>query len=410
MDIEENDEVEKEIDIIYSSQFSNETKLFQFPLIPKNSINIQNINSLNISKDRNSMKMEMKIDQKYLDKNNYNAVPIQNLKGEKAENNTNLCLGMLINNKLFLSPISHIYQFRHDFSNINQDNNLDINLKKGKKELNLGLKKNEQTETKYTPLTIHQPESIDNNVLFEKIALSEGDSKKANLMSKNEYFDLLLKYVITPDTGGDTNDDYLHIYKNNFSKESIMESNNENKIKDDEDDYMMVEKENEKENKKNKKKGFNSGIETLKNEKKSSKGEIENGNSIVYNIISNLFEDNECLYYDSLLNGICQKMNIAKNDNDSLNQIKKEIEEKCILIKDNSLCYMKIIDDSDLNKVRNLIIEEIGNNENGLKKQQIKKLIEKNGLSISDSKLNKLLQKLCKYSGSSWVIKPPSED
>ena len=103
-------------------------------------------------------------------------------------------------------------------------------------------------------------------------------------------------------------------------------------------------------------------------------------------------------------------MNIAKNDNDSLNQIKKEIEEKCILIKDNSLCYMKIIDDSDLNKVRNLIIEEIGNNENGLKKQQIKKLIEKNGLSISDSKLNKLLQKLCKYSGSSWVIKPPSED
>ena len=308
MDIEENDEVEKEINIIYSSEFSNETKLFQFPLIHKNSINIQNINSLNISKDRNSMKMEMKIDQKYLDKNNYNAVPIQNLKGEKAENNTNLCLGMLINNKLFLSPISHIYQFRHDFSNINQDN--DINIKKGKKELNLGLKKNEQTETKYTPLTIHQPESIDNNVLFEKIALSEGDSKKANLMSKNEYFDLLLKYVITPDTGGDTNDDYLHIYKNNFSKESIMESNNENKIKDDEDDYMMVEKENEKENKKNKKKGFNLGIETLKNEKKSSKGEIENGNSIVYNIISNLFEDNECLYYDSLLNGICQKMNI----------------------------------------------------------------------------------------------------
>ena len=44
MDIEEDDEVERELDIVYSGQFSNETKLFQFPLIPQSSMNIQNIN------------------------------------------------------------------------------------------------------------------------------------------------------------------------------------------------------------------------------------------------------------------------------------------------------------------------------------------------------------------------------
>ena len=38
MDIEDNDEIEQEFDIIYSGQFANEAKIFQFPLIPKNLI------------------------------------------------------------------------------------------------------------------------------------------------------------------------------------------------------------------------------------------------------------------------------------------------------------------------------------------------------------------------------------
>ena len=102
-------------------------------------------------------------------------------------------------------------------------------------------------------------------------------------------------------------------------------------------------------------------------------------------------------------------MNINKNDEERIKQIKKVIEDNCILVKDNSICFIKIDDGSDVSNVRNLLIEQIGNNENGLKKQQIKKLIEQNGLSISDSKLTKLLQKLCKYTGSFWVIKPPSD-
>ena len=406
MDIEDNDEVEKEIDIIYSGQFPNETKLLQFPLIPKKSMNIQNINSLNISKDMNSMKMEIKIDEKDLDKSNFNKAPVQNLTGEKIEYNSNLCLGMLKNNKLYLSQISQIFQFRHDFSNINKEKNLQIKIKKDRKEIkNIGLQKEEKAETDYIPLMVHQPESINSKLILEKIASSESDLKKINYMSKNEYFDLLLKYVITPDTSGDINNDLLFLYNNNSS-----ESFKENKSLNKEDD-MIIEKDLEKENKKNKKKGFNSGFETLKSlnsDKKSNKG--ENGNGIVYNIINKLFEEHECLFYDNLLINICQKTNIDRNNEERINQIKKEIEDNCILVKDNSICFMKNIDDSDFNDVRNLIIKEIGNNEKGLKKQQIKKIIEQNQLNISDSKLSKLLQKICKYSGNSWVIKSPSDD
>ena len=112
-----------------------------------------------------------------------------------------------------------------------------------------------------------------------------------------------------------------------------------------------------------------------------------------------------------MLLNICNKINIAKNDEQKIRQIKKEIKDNCIIVKEN-ICFIKNNDDnSDANaqKVRNLLITEIGNNENGLKKQQIKRLIEENGLTISDNKLTKLLQKICKYSGSFWIIKSPSK-
>ena len=342
-----------------------------------------------------SMKMDMNIDQKYLDKNNYNAVPIHTLKGEKINNNSNLCLGIIKNNKLILTPISQVFQFRHDFSTINKDKIIQIKGKKDKKEIkNLNLKKEEKPEIKYNPLNVHLPESLDSKIVLERISCPEGQIKKANYMNKDEYFDLLLKYVISPDSGGDANDDFLSLCKNNFSKESNLENINE-------EDKMIIE---ENDNKKSgKKRGFNSGLGIIKNNE-------ENGNGIVKNIIINVFGDNECLLYDNLLVNICQKMKISNDDEEKINQIKKEIEDNCIIVKDN-ICFIKNNNnDNDINKVRNLLIEEIGNNENGLKKQQIKKLIEQKGLSISDNKLTKLLQKICKYSGSLWVIKPPTNN
>ena len=403
MDIEENDEIEKEIDIIYSGQFSNETKIFQFPLIPQNLMNIDNINSLSISQNSKTMKMEMKIDEKYLDKNNYNATPVQNLKGEKIENNSNLCLGVIKNNKLILTPISQIFQFRHDFSNINKEKTLSLKIKGGKKDQkNIGIKKEEKDDIKFNPLYPHLPNSIDSKIMLEKISNLEGEPQKANFMNKDDYFNFLLKYVITPDTEGDTNDNFLALYKNNYSN-SFFESVKEDK---NEDENMIIEekiKEGKKSNKKSR--GFNSGLDVIKNKDKDII-KTDNNYGIINNVINNIFENEECIEYDNLLMNICQKMSIPITEQEKINQIKKEIEENCILIKEK-YCFLKD-NESDIKEVRNFLIKEIGNNENGLKKQQIKKLIEQNGLNISDNKLTKLLQKICKYQSNAWIIKLPS--
>ena len=403
MDIEENDEIEKEIDIIYSGQFSNETKIFQFPLIPQNLMNIDNINSLSISQNSKTMKMEMKIDEKYLDKNNYNATPVQNLKGEKIENNSNLCLGVIKNNKLILTPISQIFQFRHDFSNINKEKTLSLKIKGGKKDQkNIGIKKEEKDDIKFNPLYPHLPNSIDSKIMLEKISNLEGEPQKANFMNKDDYFNFLLKYVITPDTEGDTNDNFLALYKNNYSN-SFLESVKEDR---NEDENMIIEekiKEGKKSNKKSR--GFNSGLDVIKNKDKDII-KTDNNYGIVNNVINNIFENEECIEYDNLLMNICQKMSIPITEQEKINQIKKEIEENCILIKEK-YCFLKD-NKSDIKEVRNFLIKEIGNNENGLKKQQIKKLIEQNGLNISDNKLTKLLQKICKYQSNAWIIKLPS--
>jgi len=402
MDIDENDEIEKEIDIIYSGQFSNEAKIFQFPLIPNNLMNIDNINSLSISQNSKSMKMEMKIDEKYLDKNNYNATPIQNLQGEKIENNSNLCLGVIKNNKLILTPISQIFQFRHDFSNINKEKNLSLKIRGGRKDQkNQGVIKEEKEDIKFSPLYPHLPNSIDSKIMLEKISNLEGEPHKANFMNKDEYFNFLLKYVITPDTEGDSNDDFLALYKHNYSNsylESIKEDKNEN-------ENMIIEekiKEGKKSNKKTR--GFSSGIDVIKNKDNDIKTNSNYG--ILNNVINTIFENEECIVYDNLLMNICQKMDIQITDQEKINQIKQEIKENCILIKEK-YCFLKD-NESDIKDVRNFLIKEIGNNENGLKKQQIKKLIEQNGLSISDNKLTKLLQKICKYQSNVWIIKLPS--
>ena len=403
MDIDDNDEIEREIDIVYSGQFSNETKIFQFPLIPKNLMNIENINSLSISQNSKNMKMEMKIDEKYLDKNNYNAIPIQNLKGEKIENNSNLCLGIIKNNKLILTPISQIFQFRHDFSNVNKEKNIMLKIKGGKKEQkNIGIKKEEKDEMKFSPLSLYLPNSIESKIAMEKISNLEGQPQKANFMNKDEYFNFMLKYVIIPDSEVDTNDDFLALYKNNFSN-SIIESVKEEK---NEDENIIIEEKTKEEKKSSKKpRGFSHSIDSIRNNEKEIKS--DNNYSVMNNVINSIFENNDCISYDDLLVNICQKMKISNTDDEKINRVKKEIEENCILIK-QKYCFLKD-NESEVKDVRNFLIKEIGNNENGMKKQQIKRLIEQNGLNISDNKLTKLLQKICKYQGNVWIIKLPDE-
>ena len=100
-------------------------------------------------------------------------------------------------------------------------------------------------------------------------------------------------------------------------------------------------------------------------------------------------------------------MNISNTDEEKINQIKKQIDESCILIK-QKYCFLKD-NESEVKDVRNFLLKEIGNNANGMKKQQIKKIIDQNGLNITDSKLTKLLQKICKYQGNVWIVKLPND-
>jgi hypothetical protein len=290
---------------------------------------------------------------------------------------------------------------------LEKEKGIQTEIKKEKKEIKkLDLKKAETKEIKYSPLIIHKPDSIESKINLERMAVPESGLKQADFMTKNEYFDLLMKYVITADSEEDVNEDYfLTLNKMNTSKESI---ENENDSKKENDMIIEEEIEKEKEKKSKKSRGFNSGLESIKSqksEKKSAKG--EKGNGIVHNIINQLFEGKECIYYDNLINGVCKKMNISSKEEEKVNQIKNDIEENCYFVKEN-ICFLKDAGDDDIKDVRNLIIQEVGKNENGLKKQQIKKKIEENELDISDNKLTKLLQKLCKYQGNVWVIKPPN--
>ena len=114
--------------------------------------------------------------------------------------------------------VYQIFQFRHDFSNINKEKNLSLKIRGGRKDQkNQGVKKEEKEDIKFSPLYPHLPNSIDSKIMLEKISNLEGEPHKANFMNKDEYFNFLLKYVITPDTEGDSNDDFLALYKHNYS-------------------------------------------------------------------------------------------------------------------------------------------------------------------------------------------------
>lgn len=393
MEIEqENDEIEKEIDVIFNNQFVNDIKIFQFPLIPKNSLNTENINSLKTSKDAKLIKIDMNIDPKYQDKNNYNAESVQSMIGEKIESNANLCIGKMKDNKLYITPISQIYQFRHDFSNIEKDNNIvQLNKKKEKKEVknNVAIKQ-ENVPISYENLSINQSDSINSKIILDKISSPIDELKKADFMSKDEYFNLLLKYVISPETNNESTVDFLSNYVNKINLEKIEEKNDEME--------MEIEIDNKKEKTKNNKKTpKKQGIQNILNNEK----EI----GIIGKNIKNIFGEKECLYYNNLLGHLCEKMNIKNDDKENYNLLKNEINNLCIIINDN-YCFIKEKEDCEDNNVRLLLIESIGNS-NGMKKQQIKKLIEEKGLNIQDAKLNKILKSLCEYIGSNWIIKPP---
>jgi hypothetical protein len=199
--MEIDDEIEQEIDIIYSGEFQNEVNLFQFPLIPKDNLKTETFNTLSINKEHSSMKLDVNIDPQYLDNRAYNFSRTQTMKGEKIDSNTNLCIGIFKNGKLFLTPISNVYQFRHDFSSFEKD----ITIKKKDKRdfRNNMIVEKENLNLEYIPYQLFQPNTIDSNQILDKISNIDYSNKYNNLLNKEQYYDLLLKNIVDETVTGD---------------------------------------------------------------------------------------------------------------------------------------------------------------------------------------------------------------
>ena len=60
MDVD--DELEAEIDVIYSGEFADEMSLMQFPLIPKDNFKQNSISALSVNRKSEALKIEKKID------------------------------------------------------------------------------------------------------------------------------------------------------------------------------------------------------------------------------------------------------------------------------------------------------------------------------------------------------------
>ena len=401
MDIdEEEDELIEECDIIYTGEYSNEINLFQFPLIPKENLNIKNCNNLSINQEHFSIKLDFNLDKNYLNQYYQNYTNIQSMKGEKIDPNSNLCIGIFKNNKLFLTPISYIYQFKHDFSNLEKNNlnNKKINKKDFKNNL---INNTDLTNIEYSSLKIFQEENLETYRKKEEIINEQNDyekfNKNENSLDKKQYFNLLLKYVVE-----DINNPELIKYNNNnndfdlnLNENISFNSNFNNKM------IFEDEQKNEKKDEINTK-----NIQNLSEENKNYQ---ENNflDKMISSTILKIFGNNDCLFYEDLLRLLSDELKIKENDLEGFNKIKKYIENFCLIVKGN-YCYYKNLNDDETNLIRIKLIEFIGNT-NGVKKQQIKSFLSKNKLTIQDNKLNKILKTFCEFSNSLWIIKTPEK-
>ena len=381
MDVD--DELEAEIDVIYSGEFADEMSLMQFPLIPKDNFKQNSISALSVNRKSEALKIEKKIDINYLDQRAPNLTTKQVMNGQRIESNTNLTVGMFRNGALYLTPVSHIYQFRHDFSSI-EDKEIIQRRKKNDFRSQQQLPKKEDNENEYVPLQMHFPNTIESCKAIEKIVSVDGYmEEETKFLSKEEYFNLLLKYI---------------------NDKSITDELNEKSISPDYEDYMNYKKKNKKEIKKE-------GTKPKAKEEEINTSNKHVQESIVGEILFKVFGKEECLEYENLLSQICNELNINKDTSTKqVEQIKKEIDNYCIICAYNAtqsnVCYIKNIGDEEIKDIRIKLIDYLAGN-NGVKKQQIKNFLKENNISIQDNKLNKLLKSIGEYTNSLWVIKSP---
>ena len=412
MEIDDDDEVIGEYDVIYSGEHSDSITLMQYPLIPKGTLIESSINSLSINKKDKTLQMEKFIDINYLDQRAHNLTPIQTLNGQSIEQNTNLLLGVVRNGKLYLSPISNINQFRHDFSNLENEaeknsilhhhrnkkeqfNNNNIN--SNKKVVSHKDEGNDSNVNQYTKLELHLPGYIESIKVLDDIVNISDTYMNSNVdyLTKEEYYDLLLKYINDKSVIDELNEKAIPPDNTDIIPERQFHKKKEKSEMNQNEDVVMKD---------------NCELNINKQEVVFNK-ERDDKEIIINEMIGKLFGKNECLYFDDLVEKVCKEINVEVTSKDYKKDVEKlkESIRKCCVVCKGDVCFLKRIGDGDdeVNEIRLKLIEFVDNGE-GMKKQQIKTFVKEMNVDISDSKLTKILKSICDYSNMLWSLKKPS--
>ena len=412
MEIDDDDEVIGEYDVIYSGEHSDSITLMQYPLIPKGTLIESSINSLSINKKDKTLQMEKFIDINYLDQRAHNLTTIQTLNGQSIEQNTNLLLGVVRNGKLYLSPISNINQFRHDFSNLENEaeknsilhhhrnkkeqfNNNNIN--SNKKVVSHKDEGNDSNVNQYTKLELHLPGDIESIKVLDDIVNISDTYMNSNVdyLTKEEYYDLLLKYINDKSVIDELNEKAIPPDNTDIIPERQFHKKKEKSEMNQNEDVVMKD---------------NCELNINKQEVVINK-ERDDKEIIINEMIGKLFGKNECLYFDDLVEKVCKEINVEVTSKDYKKDVEKlkESIRKCCVVCKGDVCFLKRIGDGDdeVNEIRLKLIEFVDNGE-GMKKQQIKTFVKEMNVDISDSKLTKILKSICDYSNMLWSLKKPS--
>ena len=412
MEIDDDDEVIGEYDVIYSGEHSDSITLMQYPLIPKGTLIESSINSLSINKKDKTLQMEKFIDINYLDQRAHNLTTIQTLNGQSIEQNTNLLLGVVRNGKLYLSPISNINQFRHDFSNLENEaeknsilhhhrnkkeqfNNNNIN--SNKKVVSHKDEGNDSNVNQYTKLELHLPGYIESIKVLDDIVNISDTYMNSNVdyLTKEEYYDLLLKYINDKSVIDELNEKAIPPDNTDIIPERQFHKKKEKSEMNQNEDVVMKD---------------NCELNINKQEVVFNK-ERDDKEIIINEMIGKLFGKNECLYFDDLVEKVCKEINVEVTSKDYKKDVEKlkESIRKCCVVCKGDVCFLKRIGDGDdeVNEIRLKLIEFVDNGE-GMKKQQIKTFVKEMNVDISDSKLTKILKSICDYSNMLWSLKKPS--
>lgn len=410
------DELETEIDIVYSGELDNEVNLFQYPLVPKENLNSSSIHSISFNRQNALMKIEQNLDKRTLNQHSQKVSSTHTLIGERIEANTNLLIGVFRDNSFYLTPVANIFQFRHDFSKSEGANEVISTKKKvdrrDYRNTTNALVKNEKEEMDYSPLMIFNINSIESCSMIEKInSVGDRHLSKANaikFLSKGGYYSLLLKYINDRSIIDELNE--KAIPPDHSIEDTIFSSNKNNKgalmglpmkskdamkdkglINEDEDNRMHVDD------------------DIMVSDQQSNRQRSDS--SVLLSIVQTLFGKNDCLAYDKLLTDVIDRLKLKKDDSGQLGKLESEIKHICF-ITSNRICFLKTKgEDEETNTIRLKLLELLSlNNESGVKRAKVTSHLKESNVAFKANVVSSILNSIGKKGKNElWYLKDCSK-